>query len=309
MGDVDRLRGGILGALIGDAVGVPYEFHAPEHLPPMERLDLVPPEGFRRAHLGTPPGTWSDDGAHLLALLDSLLSCDRLDLEDLGQRLVSWERSGTYAVDGRVFDIGIQTGRALSAIAAGAPAATAGPDGEYDNGNGALMRVLPLALWHQGTDGELVHLAMEQGRPTHRHLRSAVCCAVYCLWARGTLRRRAAPFADAVARATAHLQHDPDALAELGVVLSFGAPKGTGYVVDSLHAARWACQADSYGAVVRRAISLGNDTDTTACIAGGIAGIRFGETGLPSRWRAGLRGRGLVDPLLERLEARARSLD
>jgi ADP-ribosylglycohydrolase len=53
--------------------------------------------------------------------------------------------------------------------------------------------------------------------------------------------------------------------------------------------------------VVRAAISLGDDTDTTACIAGGIAGLRFGLDAIPSRWRDHLRGRQLFEPLLAKL--------
>ena len=79
------------------------------------------------------------------------------------------------------------------------------------------------------------------------------------------------------------------------------AVKGSGYVVDSLHAARWANRRGTYEEVVRAAVSLGDDTDTTASIAGGIAGLRFGFDAIPARRRTGLRGRHLVEPLLEGL--------
>src|SRR5262245_65410840 len=114
-----RLEGGLVGLLIGDALGVPYEFHGPERLPPVEQIEMVPPPGFARAHRGTPPGTWSDDGAQALCLLASLLECGRLDPEDLGRRLLRWYNHGYLAVDGRVFDVGIQTGRALRALQRG----------------------------------------------------------------------------------------------------------------------------------------------------------------------------------------------
>ena len=84
-------------------------------------------------------------------------------------------------------------------------------------------------------------------------------------------------------------------------VLAFDQPKGSGYVVDCLHSARYALQADDYASVIRRAIGLGHDTDTTAAVAGGIAGIRFGVEGIPSLWRNGLRGRELAQPLIEQL--------
>lgn len=65
----DKILGGLYGLLIGDAVGVPYEFHAPERLPPFEQIDMVPPAGFVRSHQGIAAGTWSDDGAQALCLL------------------------------------------------------------------------------------------------------------------------------------------------------------------------------------------------------------------------------------------------
>src|SRR5689334_5389738 len=103
----ERLEGGLFGLLIGDALGVPYEFHPPHTLPPLAEIEMVPPAQFDRAHASVPPGTWSDDGAQALALLASLLDRGALDVQDLGARLVAWYQTGYLAVDGRVFDIGI----------------------------------------------------------------------------------------------------------------------------------------------------------------------------------------------------------
>ena len=177
----DRLRGGIEGVLIGDAFGVPYEFHPPEQLPPRDALDFEPPPGFARAHASVMAGTWSDDGAQALCLLASLLEHDRLDVPDLAERMVRWYQQGYLAVDADVFDIGIATRTALAAIARGVDPLAAARCDEMSNGNGALMRVLPLALWHRGSDAELVSDAHLQTRITHGHPRSAVCSALYCL--------------------------------------------------------------------------------------------------------------------------------
>ena len=80
-----------------------------------------------------------------------------------------------------------------------------------------------------------------------------------------------------------------------------GPGRGSGYVLDSLRSARQALQAGSYEAVIKEAIAFGLDTDTTACIAGGIAGLRWGAAGLPQRWRSAMRGQELVAPLLDAL--------
>ena len=295
----------MLGLLIGDALGVPYEFHGPEQIPEVAQIEMEPPAGFRRAHASVLPGTWSDDGAQALCLLASLLEQARLDLVDFSARLVRWYDEGYLAVDGRVFDVGVQTGAALRRLASGTDPAQAGPDDEYDNGNGSLMRVLPLALWHRGDDEALLEDAMRSSLPTHGHLRSQLCCAIYCLWARrlldgeelGAAWDRAVDTLEQVARGREAWAR------EIGSLALRREPhgRGSGYVVDCLHSARLALQEHSFEAVVKAAIALGNDTDTTAAVAGGLAGIRFGASAIPERWHRALRGRELLDPLLDAL--------
>ncbi|HEY9838890.1 MAG TPA: ADP-ribosylglycohydrolase family protein [Candidatus Obscuribacterales bacterium] len=300
----ERIAGGLWGLLVGDALGVPYEFHEPEAIPGPEQIEFVPPAGFKRAHTGTAPGTWSDDGAHALCLLASLLEKGRLDPEDLMTRLSQWYETGYLAVDGKVFDVGIQTTRALQAFRKGTPALEAGPCGSGDNGNGSLMRVLPLALWHQGSDAELVAAARLQSRVTHGHLRAQLCCALYCLWARHILANAPDPWAAAVTTLRELCPEGSPEQAELEFYLRPDEDlpgKGTGYVVDCLRSARQVLRLGDYETVVKSAIRLGHDTDTTACVTGGLAGLRDGIEGIPARWRQALRGQELFQPLLEAL--------
>ena len=302
----DRIAGGLVGLLVGDALGVPYEFHAPETLPAADLIEYAPPLGFRRAHAGVPPGCWSDDGAQTLCLLASLLHCDQLDPTDLGGRLLNWVEHGYMAVDGIVFDVGIQTGEALRRIASGVAPLEAGGDAEHSKGNGSLMRVLPLALWHRGDDAALVADAHAQSRVTHGHVTVQACCALYCQWARRILEGAADPWRAAVAALRAiygggglhakALEGEirPEALRTV---------RGSGFVIDCLFSARQALAAGSYEAVVRAAIALGNDTDTTACVAGGLAGLRDGLAAIPERWRTNLRGQDVLAPLCAELLA------
>ncbi len=299
----DRIEGAIVGLLVGDALGVPYEFNAPENLPSFEEIEFEPPIGFERSHRGVPPGTWSDDGAQALVLLDSLLTCGKLDVAHFGKGLVAWYDEDFMAVD-KVFDIGIQTGKALRKLKHGTEPLLAGGSDEYSNGNGSLMRVLPLALWHQGADLELIADAFDQSAVTHGHLRSKLCCALYCLWARRILQEVENPFENAVESLRGLFNEKTIERAELEFHIrpdDIHYPTGSGYVVDALFSARWACQNENYESVVKSAIKLGNDTDTTACIAGGIAGLKFGLAGIPARWRENLRGVEIYQPLLAKL--------
>jgi ADP-ribosylglycohydrolase len=302
----DQLLGGLYGLLVGDALGVPYEFHTARQLPPAGQIEFDPPPGFSRSHPSAPPGSWSDDGAQALCLLDSLLFQGKLDLEDFGRRLLNWRNWGYMAVGGLVFDIGIQTSRALDLLENGVPASRSGPGEERENGNGSLMRVLPLALWHQGSDEELFLDAARQSLVTHGHPRSQMCCALYCLWARRTIERHPEPWTDAVSAAHQLASANPAWSWELTEHIRPEDPPhgtGSGYVVDCLHSARLALQETTFESVVRRAVQLGNDTDTTAAVAGGIAGIRHGFSGIPARWVQSLKDRQVVEGLAGKLIA------
>lgn len=308
--------GGLIGLLAGDAVGVCYEFRPPERLPARELIDVVPPTGFHRSHAGVPVGTWSDDGAQALCLLASLVERGKFSLTDFADRLVQWMREGYMAVDGDVFDIGVQTAEALHNLADGVPPHESGGASEMDNGNGSLMRVLPLALWHLGADEDLVRDAHLQSLPTHAHPRSLVACAFYCLVARGYLQKANTPWAWADGRLQAIYEAWPDRgsgaefLAELDVLRRFPVsdrPRGTGYVLDTIWSVKSALEESSFEEVIRSAILFGHDTDTTAAVAGGLAGIRFGIVGIPERWLTALRGFELAAPLIAPLLARSGS--
>ncbi|CAN0622828.1 ADP-ribosyl-[dinitrogen reductase] hydrolase [Burkholderia multivorans] len=265
---------------------------------------MKPPEGFPRAHPRVPIGTWSDDGAQALCLLDSLNQDASLDLVDFGRQLVAWYEKGHMTPDGKVFDVGIQTRRALEALRRGADASRSGLSGERDNGNGALMRCLPVVFAAKSRD-EVIDLAMRQGVVTHGHVRSQLCCALYALSAVGILE--GATVVEALAWGEADLrrrfvgtQHE----GEMELVLDARAelPRGSGYVLDSLWSSL-SCLLETrdFESCIRRAVMLGNDTDTTACIAGGLAGLHYGYDSIPERWKNALKGKDIVERLLAKL--------
>ena len=300
----NRFRGGLYGMLIGDDLGVPYEFHSAEEIPPYNDIEMAPPLGFRRAHKGVAQGTWSDDGAQALCLLESIVTCGKFCLKDFSDRLLLWYQEGRWAVDNIVFDIGIQTGEALNAYKSGMIPEKCGvlrPDGK---GNGALMRTLPLALWHKGTDKELVMDAHSQCLITHGNVCNQVCCALYCLTARSLLADM--DFSHALENAVKVLRNIycemPEYEQELEWSVRPDGPwegSGSGYVVDCLRSTFMIMEhAVSYEEAVKQAIMLGDDTDTTACVTGGLAGILFGFDNIPNRWYHALRGKEAVESLI-----------
>lgn len=296
-----RLRGAIYGLLVGDALGVPYEFSSAEDLPKQNLIEMEPPADFDRAHAGVPPGTWSDDGAQALHLLDVLLQGD-VDIEGrLAKGLQAWRTRGELTPDGRVFDIGIQTQEALSRLARGVPANQSGPCEERSNGNGSLMRVLPAALVPAEADQVLLDRARRQSLPTHGHTRSLLACSLSTLISARLLN--GIGFVEALDEAqecmetmTTRTERD-----ELRVLLDgrLDPPRGSGYVVDCLWSSVAAIlRTSNFEDCVRTAIGFGNDTDTTAYVAGGWAGLLYGEEAIPLRWREQLRGKQVVEPLL-----------
>ncbi len=310
-----RLVGGVWGHLVGDAMGVPYEFR------PATATDDVH-WGETGTH-GQPPGTWSDDGALMLALLDALLLDEpgepgqretavtsRFDTAEQGRRILAWRRDKGYTPDGDgAFDIGNATSAAIRALESGTPAEEAGGTEERSNGNGSLMRILPVALvFHDIGDAPLTDLAHRASRVTHGTARAQVACALYVLIA-ARLLADATP-GDALEAARTSLRSiyadgdDEERVGALDHLEGYTERGGRGRVWDSFWSAWDAfAGADSYQATIERAIAYGNDTDTTAAIAGGLAGIRWGIDGIPAAWLEGMRGREIADPLVDRLLA------
>ena len=289
----DRLAGGVWGHLVGDALGVPYEFKAPRDI---GRVVW----GHKGSH-GQPPGTWSDDGGLTLALLDSLLSVG-FDPIDQGQRFLRWSYGEEYC-PGPPFDIGTTTSRALRRLESGVSAEDAGGRSVDDNGNGSLMRILPIVLvGRDAPAGELVTMAMRSSAITHGHARAKVTCAVYCLLAQQMLTGQPPTSALEHALGDARASLPTELHRELQILETHSVRSGAGYVVDCFWSAYQSLNSsDSYQGTVTRAIKYGNDTDTTAAVAGGLAGIYWGVGAIPDEWLRQMRGHEIVDPLIARL--------
>ena len=298
--DRQRLIGGLLGVIVGDAIGVPWEFQ-PANTAPRP----TPAVGFQT--FDQPPGTWSDDGAMTLALLDSILERG-WDLDDQGRRFLAWFDDAIYTATGVCFDSGFATTAALDRIRAGTPASRAGSIGDRSQSNGGLMRILPVALTgRELSDAELVARAEAGTRVTHAHPRVVVASAIYVLVARALLRGDAPrPAIDwAVSTLDDLAADDPERRALIASCLEHKEGLGHAYVADSLLSAFTALeQGSSFRDVVELAISYGHDTDTTAAIAGGLAGIQYGAAAVPDEWMEALRaapGWFAVDTLAHRL--------
>jgi ADP-ribosylglycohydrolase len=302
----DRLRGAVWGHLVGDALGVPYEFK--------DASQIRTVEWHGHGTHNQPAGTWSDDGALMLALLDSQLRKRapgeaRFDTTEQAKRFLAWREDREYTPDlDGAFDIGNATGAAISRFRNGTSAEQAGGTNEGSQGNGSLMRILPIALVERDLpDAELVEHAHRSSSVTHGHPVPQAVCALYVLLARnllhGQARGQAMQNAQTALREVYEKHAKPETwLGALETIEGWTGRSGRGYVVDSFWSA-WdaVAGATSYQDAVERAIKYGGDTDTTACIAGGLAGLRWGVEGIPSEWRTKLRGQDIVKRLVAAL--------
>lgn len=272
-----KVMGGIMGHIVGDALGVPVEFV------PREVLKKDPVEGMRG--YGTwnqPPGTWSDDTSMMLATMDCLQSpSGEIVPSVLMSGFYTWMEYGKYTPYGCAFDVGHTTRTAIWRYKN--MGFKCGCDGERDNGNGSLMRMLPLAL--AGCSEPVVD---DISSVTHAHERSKMACRIYCDIVSRVLNGanvfhaiKQAVYGEKIGNP--ELKHYMR-LPNLANILE-DEIKSSGYVVDTLEAALWCVvHTSNYKDCVLKAVNLGGDTDTIGAIAGGIAGVMYGFENIPVEW-------------------------
>lgn len=302
----EKMKSGIYGYLIGDAVGVPYEFCTSEKLRRLEKIDMIPPKKFNRSHKEVKPGTWSDDGAQMLCMFASLMECRSFNVNNLAKKLLAWYEKGYMAVNQKVFDVGVQTSRSLIEYSKTKNPLTSGLVVKNGRGNGSLMRVFPLGLYNsEHGEDKNVEYAHLQSMITHGDIVPQICCAFYSLWVRetakgGSIKESYERSADKLMKIydgqTEYLYYLNERLRPLDYNIK---GKGTGYVLDTLRSVRDVLfEHNNYRDVIINAVLLGNDTDTVAAIAGGIAGVHYGYEAIPEDWLRLLKGKNIVEKLL-----------
>jgi ADP-ribosylglycohydrolase len=303
-----------MGLCVADALGVPVEFNS------REKLKADPVKGMRG--YGThnqPVGTWSDDTSMTLCLLDSL--SDGLDYQDIMCRFKSWLIEGKYTPHGEVFDVGRSTRQAITRFISGAEPLQCGGSGERDNGNGSLMRILPLLFYIQslyGTDFQEVDEAYDMihqaSALTHNHKRSKIACGIYLSVASmliGNMDLRIAVELG-IHKAVEYYKRKPEFKTELIYYSRLSDKsfrdidetgiKSSGYVVDTLEAAIWCLiNTKSYRDCVLMAVNLGDDTDTVAAVAGGLAGLHYGSESIPIDWATNIAKKDYIEELSDKL--------
>ena len=285
-----QIYGGILGLATGDAVGVPVEFKA------RDSFCVTDMTGYG-TH-GQPAGTWSDDTSMALATLESIGRCGCIDTTDIMENFIRWYRDASFTAHDEVFDIGNTTANALRKFLHGTAPEECGGKAINDNGNGSLMRILPLAFVdHTPEDIRRVSAL------THAHPISVQACQIYVKYAQqllaGVDKREALRVTENGWRA------EFARLPELETCTRAEISSG-GYVVHTLEAALWCLlKTENYRDCVLTAVNLGSDTDTTGAVAGGLAGIYYGiggEKGIPEAWLDKLAAMQQIKDIIEKAD-------
>ncbi len=307
--DASRVRGALIGLAVGDALGTTLEFRSPGTFEPL--TDLVGGGPF-----GLPAGAWTDDTSMALCLAESIVETGRFDPADQLRRYVRWYREGHLSSTGRCFDIGNTTRAALERFeATGDP--NAGGTDRHTAANGSLMRLAPVPVAFAADPTEAVRLSGDSSKTTHALPECVDACRYFGGLLVGAVRGAskeellAPDYAPVSGLWDAEPLHLKVADVAAGSFLRKRPPeiRGTGYVIDALEAALWAfASTDDYAACVLAAANLGDDADTTAAIAGQIAGAFYGMDGIPERWRGMLVMRETVEGLADGLVGRGSTI-
>lgn len=269
------IKDAVYGLAVGDALGLPVQFKARDSY---KLEDMI---GY--GTFGLPAGSWSDDTSLTLATCASIKRSSKIDIVDIRKCFEDWYYRGKFTPFGKAYDIGrtcsaaIDTGKGL--------------DDEWSNGNGSLMRIIPLAFIPNVTDEQVANVSAI----THAHPRTMHGCVLYIKIAKGLLEGRSLKecITEYVGEESeyARVRHIEERSRE--------EIASSGYVVDTFEAAMWCLlTTGSYKECLLKATNLGDDTDTVGAVAGGLAGIIYGIDGIPKEWIEKLQAKNIMDEYL-----------
>lgn len=280
----------IIGHAVGDAMGVPTEFCIREYL-------LMNPvkEMIESDKTGQPAGSWSDDTSMEIATIDSFIQNKEFNYDDIMHKWEEWINEAKYTANNDTFDVGRTCLRAIRNHSLGTEPLKCGIDGEQSNGNGSLMRILPVALYsyYRKLDvNEIIKLTNELSSLTHKHDISKLGCYIYVRYIMFLLDGKNKNEAYELIRTLDYSTYDEYAISKYERILKNDISSytidnilSTGYVVDTLECALWILlNANSYKETIIATTNIGNDTDTIGAIAGSMAGIIYGYDSIPTSW-------------------------
>ena len=312
----EKIKSALFGIAIGDALGVPYEFSSREQMETKPATDMI---GY--GTYNQPPGTWSDDSSLTFCLAEAL-SKNEYELWPIAFNFYMWKKNGYWSARGQVFDIGITTSQSIDQLEyimdKGHPddlKLLKQQANEKDNGNGSLMRIMPLLFYiHNKPIREQFEITWEVSALTHKHIRAAMACLIYLKIGEHilnglskeeaylTTRSEIQKFWNEINFPTEERLHFQKVV-QLDIRDTKEADlKSGGYVIEVLESSiYYFLTRTNYKETVLSIINIGHDTDTSAAIAGGLAGLYYGIENIPTHWIEQIARKKDIEDLAERL--------
>ena len=261
----DRAHAAFIGMAVGDAMGATVEF--------MNPLEIAAKYGTFREIIGggwlrLKPGQVTDDTEMALCIARAIVSNQGWSLEAIAANFAGWLKS-------RPVDCGDTCRKGIRAYMLHGTLES--PPNEWDAGNGAAMRILPVALYSLPDEEQLKKYALGQAHITHNNPVSDAACI--CL---GKMLHMAICGASKT-----RLRREADGLTAHFPTFCFEPYRGlaTGYIVDTIQTVfHWFFKGRSFEECLVGTINQGADADTTGAICGMLAGAYYGTTSIPQRW-------------------------
>ncbi len=304
----DICRDILLGISVGDALGVPVEFKSRDLIAKNPVTDMI---GYGTYRL--PEGTFSDDSSLAFCLAEALTQ--PFSLSVIADNFIAWLNDNYWTPRGEVFDVGIATKQAINRLQQGCPPELAGGMEVTDNGNGSLMRILPLIVYIKDKDVTARYGIIKQvSSITHGHVRSVIACFYYLEFARQLINGtdKFATYTNLQSEIPSYLNAMQIDVAELkqfdrlleGNIYDLEEKEiySSGYVLHTLEASIWCLlTTDNFREATLKAVNLGADTDTTGAVTGGLAGLLYGADTIPESWLYKMARKEDIDDLASRL--------
>lgn len=304
----NQIKSVLFGVAVGDALGVPVEFKSRQEIKKNPVTDMI---GYGTYNL--PPGTFSDDSSLTFCLAEAFTN--DFDLNTIGQNFVKWRYNNYWTPRGNVFDIGYATRQAIDRLVEGERPDLAGGFDVSSNGNGSLMRISPLLFYLLDKPiNERYEITKQVSSITHGHIRSVIACFYYLEFSRQLIAKKdkIEIYKNLQAEITTYLTSlsiNPTELALFDRLLKKDIHElkeenifSSGYVLHTLEASIWCLlTTDNYKAAVLKAVNLGEDTDTTGAVTGGLAGLLYGLDNIPKNWIKQIAKHDDIEELAERL--------
>ena len=292
----EKITDALLGFAVGDALGTPVELET------RRSLSINPVKGMMSTpSLNQPPGTWSDDSSLVFCTCESL--CNGYSLQDIAVHFSKWKNNRLWTPHRRVFTMGIQIQKAIERIdrylEMGIRIKPYSSEGisEFQNGNGSLMRILPMAFYLKDFPlEERFSVIREVSGLTHPHIRAVAGCFIFTEFAINLMQKnnKLKAYEELHSSAKDFLEQKID-LNEFrffsrilnGDIGNLSAQdiESSPYVLHSLESALWAVMRHTnFRDTVLNAVNLGGDADTIGVLAGGLAGMIYGRKQIPEEW-------------------------